>query len=123
MLRLDIFSAAARLAPVDPVSTENLLLEQVAPYCSASLSRPGIKAGLRNSATQQSKMLQAAKTKTKNVKEMSILTINSIDSIIFKFLPVIEPYSHYMFWKIDQYNLMYSVAKLVMANAHHTLYG
>lgn len=54
---------------------------------------------------------------------MSILTVESIDSIFFKFLPVIEPYSHYMFWKIDQYNLMHSVAKLVMANAHHTLYG
>lgn len=52
---------------------------------------------------------------------MSILTVESIDSIFFKFLPVIEPYSQ--FWKIDQYNLIYSVAKLVMANAHHTLYG
>ena len=65
----------------------------------------------------------AATNIKKNVKEMSILTVESINSIIFKILPVIEPYAHYMFWKIDQYNLMHSVAKLVKANAHYTLYG
>ena len=54
---------------------------------------------------------------------MSILTVESINSIFFQFLPLIKPYSHYLYWKIDQYKLMYSMAKLVKDKTHYTLYG
>jgi hypothetical protein len=60
---------------------------------------------------------------TENIKEMSILTVESINSIFNQFLPLIEPYSQYMFWKYDQYDLLYRVAKLVNAKTHYTLYG
>lgn len=103
MLSLDIFSC---------VSADNLM-----PDLDKQVTLPtrpildGMGEGLQD------------KTKEKNVKEMSVLTVESINSIFFQFLPVIKPYSHYMYWKIDQYNLMYNVAKLVKANAHYTLYG
>lgn len=62
-------------------------------------------------------------TNDKNIKEMSILTVENINSIFYQFLPVIKPYSQYLYWKIEQYDLMYSVAKLVSAKTHYTLYG
>jgi hypothetical protein len=54
---------------------------------------------------------------------MSVLTVESINSIFNQLLPLIEPYSQYMFWKYDQYELLYRVAKLVKSKAHFTLYG
>lgn len=62
-------------------------------------------------------------SKDKNNTEMSVLTVESLDSVFYKLLPIISPYSHYLFWKIDQYNLMSIVAKLVKAKTHYTLYG
>lgn len=58
-----------------------------------------------------------------NIKEMTIFTVESINSIFEKLLPVIRPYSNYLYWKYDQYELMSSVAPLVNAKAHYTLYG
>ena len=58
-----------------------------------------------------------------NIKEMTILTVESISSIFKILLPVIRPYSHYLYWKYDQYELMSRVARLVNAKAHYTLYG
>ena len=62
-------------------------------------------------------------TTKKNIKEMTILTVESIQSIFEKLLPVIKPYSHYLYWKFDQFELMSRVALLVNAKAHLTLYG
>lgn len=58
-----------------------------------------------------------------NKTEMSVLTVESLESVFYKLLPLISPYSHFLFWKIDQYNLMSIVAKLVKAKTHYTLYG
>lgn len=62
-------------------------------------------------------------SKDKNKTEMSVLTVESLDSVFYKLLPLISPYSHFLFWKIDQYKLMSIVAKLVKAKTHYTLYG
>jgi len=59
----------------------------------------------------------------RNIKEMTILTVESISSMFAKFIPLIRPYSHYLYWKYDQYGLMSSVSRLVNAKAHYTLYG
>jgi hypothetical protein len=56
-------------------------------------------------------------------KFITVLTIESMNSIFNRIIPLIEPYSNYLYWKLDQYNLMYSVAKLVKGKAHFTLYG
>jgi hypothetical protein len=59
----------------------------------------------------------------KNIKEISTISIESINTIFFQILPLIEPYSHYLYWKINQYKLMHNVAKHVKAKTHYTLYG
>ena len=58
-----------------------------------------------------------------NIKEMTILTVESIHSMFEKLIPKMKPYSHYFYWKYDQYELMSRVALLVNAKAHLTLYG
>ena len=58
-----------------------------------------------------------------NIKEMTILTVESIHSMFEKFIPMLNPYSQYFYWKYDQYELMSRVALLVNAKAHLTLYG
>jgi len=59
----------------------------------------------------------------RNIKEMTVLTVESISSMFEKFLPAVEPYSQYFYWKYEQYELMSIVARLVNAKAHYTLYG
>jgi len=59
----------------------------------------------------------------KDIKKMSVLTIESMNSVFKLIIPLIEPYSKYLYWKLDQYYLMYNVAKLVKGKAHFTLYG
>ena len=58
-----------------------------------------------------------------NIKEMTILTVESIHSMFEKLIPMMKPYSHYFYWKYDQYELMSRVALLVDNKAHLTLYG
>lgn len=58
-----------------------------------------------------------------NIKEMTILTVESIHSMFEKLIPMMKPYSHYFYWKYDQYELMFRVALLVNNKAHLTLYG
>ena len=54
---------------------------------------------------------------------MTILTVESIHSMFEKLIPMMKPYSHYFYWKYDQYELMLLVAQLVNNKAHLTLYG
>ena len=54
---------------------------------------------------------------------MTILTVESIHSMFEKLIPMMKPYSHYFYWKYDQYELMSRVALLVNNKAHLTLYG
>lgn len=72
---------------------------------------------------KDSESLDVLNSKDKHIKEMSILTIDSISSMFEKLLPAIKPYSKYFYWKYDQYELMSLVARLVNAKAHYTLYG
>lgn len=72
---------------------------------------------------KDSEILSILNSNDKNIKEMTILTVESISSVFEKFLPAIAPYSHYLCWKYDQYELMAIVARLVNAKAHYTLYG
>ena len=65
----------------------------------------------------------SAKVDKENVKKMTILTVESIHSMFEKLIPLFKPYSRYFYWKYDQYELMSSVALLVNAKAHLTLYG
>lgn len=54
---------------------------------------------------------------------MSVLTVEGYKSVFENLLPIIEPYSHYLYWKYPQYELMLYVARLVKAKAHSTFYG
>lgn len=54
---------------------------------------------------------------------MTTLTVESINSIFEKFLPLVKPYSNYFYWKKEQYQVMVEVSPLIKANAHYTLYG
>ena len=58
-----------------------------------------------------------------NIKKLTILTVESIHSMFKKLIPMMNPYSHYFYWKYDQYELMSRVALLVNNKAHLTLYG
>ena len=57
------------------------------------------------------------------IKEMTILTVENTHSMFEKLIPMMKPYSHYFYWKYDQYELMSRVALLVNNKAHLTLYG
>ncbi|OSC96138.1 hypothetical protein PYCCODRAFT_1338128, partial [Trametes coccinea BRFM310] len=57
------------------------------------------------------------------IKEMTILTVENIHSMFEKLIPMMKPYSHYFYWKYDQFELMSRVALLVKNKAHLTLYG
>lgn len=54
---------------------------------------------------------------------MTVLIVEGYKSFFFNFLPIIGPYSHYLYWKFPQYELMYYVSRLIKAKAHSTLYG
>ena len=56
-----------------------------------------------------------------NLTKFTILTVESIQSMFEKFIPMIKPYSHYFYWKYDQLELMYPVALIVHNKAHLTL--
>jgi hypothetical protein len=54
------------------------------------------------------------------------MTVLTVEIIMFeKFIPAVEPYSKYFYWKYDQYELISLVARLRLrrAKAHYTLYG
>lgn len=65
----------------------------------------------------------SAKVDKENIKEMTILTVESIHSMFEKLIPILKPYSQYFYWKYSQYELMLSVAQLVNAKSHLTSYG
>lgn len=59
---------------------------------------------------------------TENTK-MTVLVVEGLTSVFKILLPLIYSYSHYFYWKYDQYELMFRVSRLVEAKAHLTLYG
>ncbi len=63
------------------------------------------------------------KVDTNSIKKMTILSVESIHSMFEKLIPLILPYSHYFYWKFEQFELMSRVALLVSKKAHLTLYG
>lgn len=56
-------------------------------------------------------------------KELTIITIECIKEVFENLLPIIKPYSHYLYWKYEQYKLMSDVARIINAKAHYTFYG
>lgn len=58
-----------------------------------------------------------------NIKEMIVLKVEGYNYLFEKLIPIIRPYSHYLYWKYYQYELMFNVARLVRAKVHSTLYG
>ena len=58
-----------------------------------------------------------------NIKKMTILTVEGIQSMFNLLIPLMKPYSQYFYWKFDQFELMLRLALLVNAKAHLTLYG
>jgi hypothetical protein len=49
---------------------------------------------------------------------MTILIIESFNSVFEILLPLIPPYSHYLYLKYDQYKLMSDVARFVNVKSH-----
>jgi hypothetical protein len=54
---------------------------------------------------------------------MVILELTGISSVFLGFLPLCLPFSRYFFWKLPHFQELMAVSRLVLANAHSTLYG
>ena len=52
-----------------------------------------------------SEIINILSSNERNIKNMNILTIESISSIFEILLPKIKPYSHYLYWKYNQYEI------------------
>jgi hypothetical protein len=83
-----------------------------------------IKTYIINKSTNDPEIVDILKKyQKKNIKKMKILTIESFNSIFETLIPVLRPYSHYLYWKFYQFEIMDKVARLVKGKAHYTLYG
>lgn len=58
----------------------------------------------------------------KSTKTFS-LTVKGIDNVFKSLFPLLEKYSHFLFWKSDSFNLLVWVKQLVMSGGHHTYFG
>ena len=59
----------------------------------------------------------------KELYKMTFFTIEGIHNVFDKFVPSISSYSHHLYWKYHQYELMLIVSRFMKGNAHKTLYG
>ena len=51
------------------------------------------------------------------------LTVKGIDNVFKSLFPLLEKYSHFLFWKSDSFNLLVWVKQLVKSGGHHTYFG
>lgn len=51
------------------------------------------------------------------------LTAKGIDNVFNVFYPLLEKYSHFLYWKLDSFNLLMWVKLLMNAGGHHTYLG
>lgn len=51
------------------------------------------------------------------------LTVKGIDNVFKSLLPLLEKYSHFLYWKSDSFNLLVWVKQLVKSGGHHTYFG
>jgi len=51
------------------------------------------------------------------------LTVKGIDNVFKSLYPLLEKYSHFLYWKSDSFNLLVWVKQLVKSGGHHTYFG
>ena len=51
------------------------------------------------------------------------LTVKGLDNVFKSLLPLLEKYSHFLYWKSDSFNLLVWVKQLVKSGGHHTYFG
>lgn len=51
------------------------------------------------------------------------LTVKGIDNVFNNLFPLLEKYSHFLYWKIDSFNLLRWVKRLMDIGGHHTYLG
>lgn len=51
------------------------------------------------------------------------LTVKGIDNVFKSLFPLLEKYSHFLYWKSDSFNLFTWVKQLVKSGGHHTYFG
>lgn len=51
------------------------------------------------------------------------LTVKGIDNVFKSLFPLLEKYSHFLYWKSDSFNLLVWVKQLVKSGGHHTYFG
>ena len=99
----------------------------ISPFFSGDKGGEGAASSLNRVGTAKKKKKKKKaeqKAEQKNMTpEMTILTVDSAKSIFVQFIPLIKPFSHYLYWKKEQYYLMSRVAHLINAKTHYTLYG
>lgn len=63
--------------------------------------------------------------KTSLVKSTKTLTLSvkGINNVFKSLFPLLEKYSHFLYWKSDSFNLLVWVKQLVKSGGHHTYYG
>lgn len=51
------------------------------------------------------------------------LTVKGIDNVFKSLFPLLEKYSHFLYWKSDSFNLFSWVKQLIKSRGHHTYFG
>ena len=51
------------------------------------------------------------------------LTVKGINNVFYSLLPLLKEHSHFLYWKIDSFNLLVWVKQLVKSGGHHTYFG
>lgn len=64
--------------------------------------------------------LNASLFKSKNVLQ---LTVKGVDNVFNNLFPLLEKYSHFLYWKLDSFNFLCWVKQLVDVGGHHTYLG
>lgn len=65
----------------------------------------------------------AIKTSLDKSTKVYSLTTKGMDNVFKSLFPLLEKYSHFLYWKSDSFNLLVWVKQLVKSGGHHTYFG
>lgn len=51
------------------------------------------------------------------------LTVKGINNVFYSLFPLLNKYSHFLYWKSDSFNLLMWVNRLIRSGGHHTYFG
>jgi hypothetical protein len=65
----------------------------------------------------------AIKTSLDKSTKVYSLTTKGMNNVFKSLFPLLEKYSHFLYWKSDSFNLLVWVKQLVKSGGHHTYFG